>query len=350
MRLFLQTSACRTELAEGTGSHGAAEKTEEAKLRFPVAPCKSVISESPVTYTYRMRIVIAGGSGFLGTSLAGTWRRDGHRVVVLTRQPRREGDVAWSANAGDQSWMGVVDGADAIVNLAGEGIADTRWTSARKAALLESRVRTTRAIVTAIASARTPPTTLISSSAIGIYGTRGDEPLTEDTPPGTDFLAQVCRAWEAEASAVAPVTRLVLLRTGVVLAKEGGALPQIARPFRFFAGGPLGSGQQYMSWIHVADWVAMVRWALANPAVTGPLNLTAPSPVTNAEFSRALGRALRRPAFMRAPSFALRLALGEMADALLLGGQRVLPVKAQKLGCGFAYETLESALREIYGN
>jgi uncharacterized protein (TIGR01777 family) len=140
----------------------------------------------------------------------------------------------------------------------------------------------------------------------------------------------------------------VLLRTGVVLAKDAGALPQIAMPFRFFAGGPLGSGRQYLSWIHLADWTAMVRWALVTSSMVGPLNLTAPTPVTNAEFTRTLGRAMRRPAFMPAPSFALRLALGEMADALLLGGQRVLPAKAQRLGFGFQYGTLEAALREIY--
>ena len=295
-----------------------------------------------------MTIVIAGGSGFLGTALAAAWRREGHRVLVLTRRPRRDGDVAWSPDGPDRGWMTVMSGADAVVNLAGEGIADKRWTAARKAAILESRILATRAIVAAVKAARPTPATLISSSAIGIYGTHGDEPLTEDAAPGSDFLADVCRAWEAEATAVAPLTRLVLLRSGVVLAKGAGALPRIALPFRFFAGGPLGSGRQYMSWIHLSDWTAMVRWALVTPGVVGPLNLTAPTPVTNAEFTRALGRAMRRPAFMPAPSFALRLALGEMADALLLGGQRVLPAKAQRLGFDFQYGTLEAALREIY--
>ena len=162
--------------------------------------------------------------------------------------------------------MAAIDGADAVVNLAGEGIADKRWTAARKSAILASRIDATRAIVAAIRAARTPPGVLISSSAIGIYGTRGDEPLTEDTPPGSDFLADVCRAWEAEAATAAPITRIVFVRTGLVLARTGGALPKMALPFRFFGGGPMGSGRQYMSWIHLADWIAMVRWAVATAA------------------------------------------------------------------------------------
>lgn len=296
-----------------------------------------------------MTIVVAGGSGFLGSALVQAWRGAGHRVLVLTRRPRREDDVAWSPDEGDQRWKATIDGADAVVNLAGENIAGKRWTPARKAALLESRTRTTRAIVSAITSARNPPPTLISSSAIGIYGpSRGDAALTEDSPAGSDFLADLCLAWEAEANAASGTTRVILLRTGVVLDQQGGALPRIALPFRFFAGGPLGSGRQYMSWIHLADWVAIVQWALATPDVTGPLNLTAPSPVTNAEFARALGRAMRKPSFMPTPAFALRLALGEMADALLLGGQRVLPDKARRMGFEFQYATLDAALQAIY--
>src|SRR5688572_24169375 len=183
-------------------------------------------------------IVIAGGSGFLGTALAAAWRAEGHRVFALTRRPRRDGDIAWSPGGSDRGWMAAIDGADAVVNLAGEGIADKRWTAARKSAILESRIAATRAVVAAIRAARTPPGALISSSAIGIYGTRGEEPLTEDTQPGSDFLAEVCRAWEAEAATAAPITRIVFLRSGVVLARSAGALPKIALPFRFFAGGP----------------------------------------------------------------------------------------------------------------
>jgi uncharacterized protein (TIGR01777 family) len=296
-----------------------------------------------------VKIVIAGGSGFLGTALTQGCRAAGHRVSVLTRRPRQEDDVAWSPGGGDQEWRAVIDGADAVVNLAGEGIADRRWTAARKAAIADSRVRATRALVAAIDGARLKPATLLSGSAIGIYGNRGDEPLTEESPAGSDFLADVCRAWEAAAAPASPATRVVLLRTGVVLARDAGALPQMALPFRFFAGGPLGSGRQYVSWIHLADWVAAVQWALATAGVTGPLNVTAPSPATNAEFARALGRAMQRPAVMPAPSFALRLGLGEMADALLLGGQRVLPAKARRLGFEFGYPALDGALSAIYG-
>jgi uncharacterized protein (TIGR01777 family) len=293
-------------------------------------------------------IVIAGGSGFLGSALVKSWRAERRRVVVLTRRPRHRDDVEWSA-AESGSWTAALEGADAVVNLAGEGIADRRWTAARKAAILESRVRATRAIVSAIRAAQTPPRVLLNASAIGFYGVRGDEPATEETPPGADFLARVCREWEDQAIAAAAVTRVVMLRTGVVLARHGGALPQMARPFWFFAGGPLGTGRQYISWIHLADWVALVRWAQAASTVAGALNLTAPNPVTNADFSRALARALHRPALVRAPALALRAALGEMGEALLLGGQRVLPARAAGLGFEFRYPLLEPALRDIYG-
>ena len=296
-----------------------------------------------------MTIVVAGGSGFLGSALVKAWRAEGARVLVLTRKPRREDDVQWSPDGSETGWIQSIDGADAVVNLAGEGIADKRWTDARKAVLLDSRIRATRAIVTAVKRVEKPPAALISSSGIGVYGaTRGDELLTEDSAIGSDFLARICHDWEAEAAAAAPVTRVVLLRTGLVLAGHGGALPQMARPFQFFAGGPVGSGRQYMPWIHLHDWASMVRWARATPGVSGPLNVAGPSPVTNAEFAHALGRAMHRPAFMQAPAFALRLALGEMADGLLLGGQRALPAKAQQLGFQFTFRTVDEALKEIY--
>ena len=292
--------------------------------------------------------MVAGGSGFLGTALVDAWRREGHEVLVLTRRPRDEHQIAWTPGRGDAGWTSAIAGADAVVNLAGESIAAKRWTTARKAAIRDSRVRATRALAAAIRQADRPPAVFISASGVGIYGPRGDEPITEDTPRSFDFLASVCSRWEAEALEASSSTRVVLLRTGLVLSKDGGALPQIALPFRFFAGGPLGSGRHYMSWIHLDDWVAMTRWAATTSSVSGPLNLTAPHPVTNAEFTRALGHALGRPAFVPAPAFALRLALGEMADALLLTGQRVLPAKAQARGFRFRYERLEEALRAIY--
>lgn len=296
-----------------------------------------------------MRVAVAGGTGFLGGTLVERLRGDGHTVTVLTRGPSGAGRVHWDPEAPTAEWSSTIDGSDAVINLAGESIAGGRWTAARKALIRDSRVKSTRALASAIGAARRPPAVFVSGSAMGIYGSRDDEPLTEDSAPGSDFLASVGIEWEREALAAAPVTRVVLLRTGLALDKSGGALPQIAMPFYFFAGGPLGSGQQYMSWIHRDDWVELVRWSLSNPAVTGPMNATAPNPVTNREFARTLGRVLRRPALVPTPAFALRLALGEMGDALLLSGQRVLPAKAQSLGFTFRYSLLEPALREIFG-
>ena len=293
-------------------------------------------------------IVIAGGTGFLGTALLDALRRDGHAVVVLTRTASRSHEVAWSPTDPAGAWTSVLEDASALINLAGVSIASGRWTAGRKAAIRESRTQSTGALVHAIHSARKPPAVFLSASAVGFYGVRGDEPATETTPAGSDFLAGVCRDWEAAARHASPTTRVVLLRTGIVLAREGGALPQLALPFRLFAGGPAGSGRQFMSWIHLADWVAMVLWALRTPAIAGPLNLTAPGPVINAEFSRTLGRALGRPSWLHAPALPLRLALGEMADALVLGGQRVLPEVARQHGFTFRYPTLELALSAIY--
>jgi uncharacterized protein (TIGR01777 family) len=267
---------------------------------------------------------------------------------VLTRRPTREGDVLWSPGSGDASWTPVLADAEAVINLAGASIAGGRWTVARKTAIRNSRTDATRALVRAIGAARHPPPVFISGSAVGFYGTRADEPATEQTAPGSDFLASVCREWEAIAQQAAVSSRVVLLRSGVVLARHGGALPQLALPFRFFAGGPVGSGRQYISWIHLLDWVALVRWALATPGVQGALNLTAPFPVTNGDFARTLGSALGRPAWIRTPAAVLRLVLGDMADALILGGQRVVPEAAQKLGFVFRYPTLAPALGEIY--
>ncbi len=296
-----------------------------------------------------MRVVVTGGTGFLGGALVGRLRGDGHTVTVLTRGPTGPGAVHWDPETPSSEWTSTLDGANAVVNLAGASIADGRWTVKRKALIRESRVQSTRAIVTAIRAAGRPPAVFISGSAMGIYGPHGDEPLTEDSPPGSDFLASVCAAWEREALAAASVSRVVLVRTGLALGRSGGALPQMALPFYFFAGGPVGSGRQYMSWIHRDDWVEMVRWALSNAAVSGPLNATAPNPATNREFAKTLGGVLRRPSFMPTPAFALKLALGEMADALLLNGQRVLPARAQSLGFTFRYPLLEPALRAVFG-
>ncbi len=279
-----------------------------------------------------MKILIAGGSGFLGRPLIRALAADGHDVAALPRG----------------STAGVAD-ADAVVNLAGEPIGARRWTPAHKQRVLDSRVTTTRGLAEAIGRAPRPPSVFISGSAVGYYGPHGDELITEESPPGDDFLATVCVRWESEArSAATDRTRVVCVRTGLVLEADGGALPRMLPPFRWGAGGPVGTGRQFWPWIHRADWIALVRWALATPTVSGAVNATGPAPATNKQFARALGRALHRPALIPAPAFALRLMLGEMADALLLSGQRAVPAKAQRLGFTFRYPELSGALRAIF--
>ncbi len=300
-----------------------------------------------------MKIVLAGGTGFLGRPLAAALARDGHDVVVLTRgstaapgAPIRR--TIWVPDGHSGRWSPELDGADAVVNLAGESITAKRWTRAHKQRILDSRVSATRSLVEAIHAARMPPAVFVSASAVGYYGPLGDQVATEDTPQGSDFLASVCVQWETEASRVASAhTRVVLVRSGLALECDGGALRRVLPPFRFGLGGRFGSGKQYWSWIHRQDWIGLVSWAIISPTVTGPINATAPTPVTNAEFARALGRAVHRPAFLPIPAFALRLILGEMADAVLLSGQRVVPAKAERLGFRFQYSQLTEALRDI---
>ena len=297
-----------------------------------------------------MRIIVAGGSGFLGRALVDACRRGGDDVKVLTRHPRGDDDVRWTPGSGAHAWTTTLERSDAVVNLSGEGIADQPWTEARKRAILDSRVAATRALADAVRGCAHPPRVFLSASGIGFYGTRADGPVTEDSPAGSDFLARVCQAWEKETEGAAGVSRIVLLRTALVLARDGGALPRMAMPFRFFVGGRLGSGRQYLSWIHLADWVGMVRWALSTAAVAGPLNVAAPSPVTNAEFTRELAAVMRRPALFPVPALALRIILGrEMADTMLLEGQQALPVKAQRLGYQFRFMELGRALQEVIG-
>jgi uncharacterized protein (TIGR01777 family) len=296
-----------------------------------------------------MRIVISGGSGFLGQALTRALRSHDHQVMVLTRTPSREGDLPWASGTRSGAWVAAVQAADVVVNLAGERIADQRWSAARKQAILDSRITATRTLATALREA-VAPAVFVSGSAVGIYGDRGDDAVTEADAPGSDFLAQVCLAWEQEAHAVADITRVVTLRTGIVLARDGGALPQMARPFHWFVGGPIGSGRQFLSWIHRDDWVNLVRWAIDEATVSGPLNLTAPQPVRNRDFAQALGRAMGRPSLLPVPAFALRAALGELADTALLTGQRVLPAVAAAKGFSFRYPDLDRALAAIYGD
>jgi hypothetical protein len=243
---------------------------------------------------------------------------------------------------------GAAVGADAVVNLAGASVADGRWTAERKELLRTSRTATTRALVEALAKMNTRPAVLASASAIGIYGSRGDELLTEESATGPDFLADLAREWEAEAlKAEALGIRVVLARFGIILAREGGALPKMMRPFKFGAGGRIGNGKQWMSWVALEDVVAILRFAIEKASVRGAMNIVAPQPVQNAEFTRLLAKAMRRPALFPAPGFALRLALGEMADALLLSSQRVLPHALEKLSYRFQHADLEPALKTL---
>jgi uncharacterized protein (TIGR01777 family) len=300
-----------------------------------------------------MRTVIAGGTGFLGRALARALVTAGHDVVALTRRaaagPSSNGRaVQWTPDGQAGDWAREISGAAAVVNLAGESIAARRWSAAQKRRILDSRVLATRSLVNAIRQAAQPPHVLVSGSAVGYYGPRGVEAVTEANAPGSDFLSRVCIDWEAEARTAESITRVAYLRTGLVLDRNEGALPQMLPPFWVGAGGPVGSGRQYWPWIHLQDWVDLARFVIQTPAAAGALNATAPAPVTNAEFATALGRVLGRPAFLRAPGFAIKVVLGEMAGPLLLSGQRAVPAKAEALGVTFSYRTLDDALRAIF--
>ncbi len=297
-----------------------------------------------------MNVVIAGGSGFLGQALRSALLADGHAVTNLTRSARATAseDVTWTPDGTSDGWARVVEGVDAVVNLAGTGIADRRWSDARKNAILTSRLRATRSIVSAIARASSPPRVLVNASAIGYYGPRDDQIVTEATPPGRDFLADVCVQWEREAEQASTYARVALVRSGLVLHPEGGALARMLLPFKLGGGGPIGTGNQYMPWIHRDDWVDMVRWLISEPEPRGAFNASAPEPVTNAEFAQTLGRVLHRPAVVRVPAFGLKLLLGEMAD-LLLTGQRAIPARALEMGFKFRFATLKDALDDLLG-
>ncbi len=302
-----------------------------------------------------MRIFLTGGTGLIGVRLVRALRKRGDDVVLLSRRAdawQRVGpdvEIITGDSMQPGPWQDQITTCDAVVNLAGAGLFDKRWNAAYKALIRDSRVRTTENVVAALARqpARTDgtPKVLVSGSAIGYYGSRGNEELDEFSPQGGDFMAQVCVAWEAAAKAAAGV-RVALIRTGVVLDRRGGALQKLWTPFKMGVGGPVGSGKQFMSWIHHADEVGIILLSLDHPEASGPLNATAPQPVTNKAFGKAFGRALSRPAFLPTPAVALRLALGEVAG-LVTNGQRVLPRRAKTLGYQFRYPDIDSALRQI---
>ncbi len=307
-----------------------------------------------------MRIVITGGTGFIGRALAKELAGAGYEVILLSRNPARATGLPagvraerWDGRTA-AGWGGLVEGALAIVNLAGENLSGgtfppARWTPERKALIRSSRLDAGAAVLEAVTAARAKPRVVIQASGIGHYGSREEELLTEEDRPGDDFLARLTVEWEASTALVtAQGVRHVSIRTGVVLSPDEGALKQLLLPFKLFVGGPMGSGRQGFSWIHPADEVGAIRFLIENERAHGPFNLCAPQPLTNAEFARVLGKVLGRPSWLRVPGFVLRLALGEVAS-MVLEGQKALPKKLLDLGFRFRFPDAESALRDLLG-
>lgn len=296
-----------------------------------------------------MKIVVAGGSGFIGKPLVERLIGRGHDLLVLTRDPskvRAGRGLQWDGRT-QGKWSGDAATADVIINLAGENIG-TRWTEERKRRIVDSRIQSTRALVEASKSRADRERAFLSASAVGYYGPRGDEQLDEDSPRGAGFLADVTAAWEGEARAADAVARLAILRFGVVFAGDGGALARMATPFRFGLGGRVGSGRQWVSWVDREDLIQFVEWVIDQQSARGVYNLTSPQPVRNAELAAAIGRALHRPAVFPAPAFALRLVFGQMADEALLSGQRVVPAHATREGFSFTWRDIDSCLAHAF--
>jgi uncharacterized protein (TIGR01777 family) len=301
-----------------------------------------------------MNVLVAGGTGFIGSALVERLTKENHRVLVLSRHPQALG-IASSRLVQTEQWDGKtagplirrLEGVDAIVNLAGESIGAKWWTEARKSLLVESRVAPTKALVAAISPAERKPAVLVNASAVGYYGDVRSGDVTEAHPPGTDFLARLCEQWEAEARRAEDYgVRVVRLRFGVVLERSGGALKKLMLPFRLFLGGPLGSGQQWFPWVHREDVIGAVLFSLRNSSISGPMNVTAPDLVTMREFARAFGKAMHRLSWARVPAFVLRTILGEMAETVLTG-QCVVSKKLEGAGYTFRYPTLGEALKAI---
>jgi len=303
-----------------------------------------------------MRVIITGGTGLIGRALIPELTTAGHEVLVLSRNPGAHAlpgaqIIAWDARS-PHGWAGRIDAQTAIVNLAGESIAGEnplrmRWTRERKRRILESRVNAGKAVVAAVQAAPEKPAVVIQASAVGYYGPRAESRVDEETPPGDDFLSRVCLAWEASTAPVEELgVRRAIVRTGIVLSPAGGAFPLQMLPFKLFAGGPLGSGRQGYPWIHLSDEAAAIRFLLENPEAHGVFNLTAPHPVSNAEFARLLGKVMRRPSWLPAPAFTFKLAFGEAAT-ILLDGQMAVPERLLELGFNFKFSHLEDALQDL---
>jgi hypothetical protein len=302
-----------------------------------------------------MRVIITGGTGLIGRPLAAELAGAGHEVIVLSRNPAQAAGLAqdvrvvkWDGRTAE-GWGQLADGAGAIVNLAGESIADGRWSEARKHSIVASRVNAGNAVVQAVQAAAQKPQVVVQSSAVGYYGPRGPEIVAETTPAGSDFLARVCGDWEVSTAPLDAIgVRRPIARTGIVLSQTGGALPKMLLPFKFFAGGKIGSGQQGFPWIHLRDEVAALRFLVENPQAYGPFNLAAPNPPTNAEFVKAIGQAMGRPSAIPAPAFAMKLGFGEMST-VLLDGQRAAPKRLLDLGFQFRFTDPVIALRDLFG-
>jgi uncharacterized protein (TIGR01777 family) len=296
-----------------------------------------------------MIVAITGSSGLVGTALADALEADGHLVRRLVRRPVRddEGEIRWDPAAGTID-AAELSGVDAIVHLAGESLAAHRWTEAAKARIRDSRILGTRLLCRTVAGLTSKPSVMVSASAVGYYGDRGDEPVDESSPPGRGFLAELCQQWEAETVPARDADiRVVNLRLGVVLSRNGGALAKMLTPFKLGLGGVIGSGRQYLSWITLDDAVRVIQFALSAAAVCGPVNAVTSEPVTNREFTKTLGRVLGRPTFFTMPAFAARAAFGEMADEMLLAGVRVAPRALASAGFVFQHPQLEPALRHV---
>ncbi|MBA3871571.1 MAG: TIGR01777 family protein [Anaerolineae bacterium] len=308
-----------------------------------------------------MRVIITGGTGLIGRALANSLAHDHHEVIVLSRNTNKTSGldgtvkvVGWDGRTA-QGWGSLVDGAGAIVNLAGESIAGegfppSRWTKERKKRIVESRLNAGKAVVEAITAATNKPEVLIQSSAVGYYGTHGSEDITEDHAPGDDFLARTCVQWEAVTAPVEKMgVRRVIIRTGILMSTKGGVLPQLSIPFKLFVGGRIGDGKQQMPWIHIDDEVGAIRFLIDTPSASGAYNLSAPEVLSDAELGTVLGRVYKRPSFFPTPAFVFKLAFGELA-ILLTEGQRAVPKRLQEAGYQFLYPKAEPALKELVIN